>query len=124
MNKTWKEKNKPDNTCCEICYKYIPYNYIGVVKCVDPPICITRIVVRHTIGQEKQVKPNIDQHDLETKLKRAQGFLDKGKRVRFHMKFRGRERTHSEIGMDMMNDIIGRCVTNFERYFRNTGDMI
>ncbi len=56
--------------------------------------------------KEIQLRPVTDKHDLETKLRRAQGFLDKGKRVRFHMKFRGRERTHSEIGMDMINDIL------------------
>ncbi len=57
--------------------------------------------------KEIQLRPVTDKHDLETKLKRAQGFIDKGKRVRFHMKFRGRERTHSHLGMDMMNDILG-----------------
>ena len=56
--------------------------------------------------KEIQLRPVTDKHDLETKLKRAQGFLDKGKRVRFHMKFRGRERTHSEIGMAVMNGIL------------------
>ncbi|KKL84786.1 hypothetical protein LCGC14_1961240 [marine sediment metagenome] len=56
--------------------------------------------------KEIQLRPVTDKHDLETKLKRAQGFIDKGKRVRFHMKFRGRERTHSHLGMDMMNDIL------------------
>ena len=56
--------------------------------------------------KEIQLRPVTDKHDLETKLKRAQGFIDKGKRVRFHMKFRGRERTHSHLGMEMMEDIL------------------
>ena len=56
--------------------------------------------------KEIQLRPVTDKHDLETKLKRAQGFIDKGKRVRFHMKFRGRERTHSHLGMEMMENIL------------------
>lgn len=56
--------------------------------------------------KEVQLRPNIDVHDLETKLNKAKKFLEKGKHVRFHMRFRGREASHAEIGMTMMNNIL------------------
>ncbi len=56
--------------------------------------------------KEIQLRPNTDSHDIETKLKNARKFFEKGKRVRFNMRFRGRENTHAEIGMNMMNEII------------------
>lgn len=55
--------------------------------------------------KEIQLRPVTDTHDLEIKLRRAQKFLNEGKKVKFHMKFRGREASHSEIGMQIMLDI-------------------
>lgn len=56
--------------------------------------------------KELQLRPNIDEHDLQVKLRNARKFLDKGKHVRFFMKFRGREVTHVEIGMEKMKRIL------------------
>ena len=54
--------------------------------------------------KEVQLRPTTDVHDLETKMNKAKKFLEKGKHVRFHMRFRGREASHSEIGMEVMNN--------------------
>ena len=56
--------------------------------------------------KEIQLRPVTDNHDLDVKMKRARKFLSEGKKVRFHMKFRGREASHAEIGMEMMKDIL------------------
>lgn len=56
--------------------------------------------------KEVQLRPTTDVHDLETKMNKAKKFLEKGKHVRFHMRFRGREASHAEIGMEMMNGIL------------------
>lgn len=56
--------------------------------------------------KEIQLRPTTDTHDIETKMNQVRKFLDKGKHVRFHMRFRGREATHAEIGMNMMNNIL------------------
>jgi translation initiation factor IF-3 len=45
----------------------------------------------------------IDDHDQETKLKQAKGFLDAGHKVQFNLMFRGREMAHVDIGRDLMN---------------------
>ena len=41
--------------------------------------------------KEIQFRPNIDSHDLQTKLKRAEKFLSSGDKVKMVMQFRGRE---------------------------------
>lgn len=52
--------------------------------------------------KEVKVKPNIDTHDLETKMRHARDFLDKGNKVKVTCMFRGRERTHPEVGERVM----------------------
>ena len=44
----------------------------------------------------------IDDHDQETKLKQAKGFLAEGHKVQFNLMFRGREMAHVNIGRDLM----------------------
>lgn len=48
--------------------------------------------------KEVKLRPNIDDHDFETKLKRARDFLTKGNKVKVTCMFRGREMAHTEIG--------------------------
>jgi translation initiation factor IF-3 len=52
--------------------------------------------------KEIQMRPNIDTHDYETKMKAVNRFLDEGDRVKVTMRFRGREMAHQEIGMDLL----------------------
>ena len=52
--------------------------------------------------KEIQLRPNIDTHDYETKMKAMQRFLDDGDRVKVTMRFRGREMAHQELGMQLL----------------------
>lgn len=52
--------------------------------------------------KEIQMRPNIDTHDYETKMKAVNRFLDDGDRVKVTMRFRGREMAHQEIGMQLL----------------------
>lgn len=55
--------------------------------------------------KEVKLKPHIDEHDLNTKLKKAKDFLQKGCKVKFTCTFRGRELAHPEIG----EELVRRC---------------
>ena len=55
--------------------------------------------------KEIKIKPNIDTHDLQTKVKRAKEFLEKGNKVRLSCMFRGREMLHKDIGQKVMNKV-------------------
>ena len=52
--------------------------------------------------KEIQLRPNIDTHDYETKMKAVERFLDDGDRVKVTMRFRGREMAHQELGMQLL----------------------
>ncbi|WP_205245700.1 translation initiation factor IF-3 [Devosia naphthalenivorans] len=52
--------------------------------------------------KEVQMRPNIDTHDYDTKMKAVQRFLDDGDRVKVTMRFRGREMAHQELGMQLL----------------------
>lgn len=52
--------------------------------------------------KEIKLKPNIDEHDLQTKLKQARQFIEKGNKVKVSCMFRGREMAHPEYGQKMV----------------------
>ncbi len=55
--------------------------------------------------KEIKLRPVTETHDYNFKLKNAQKFLTKGDKVKFTIKFRGRELQHSNLGHDLMNKI-------------------
>lgn len=56
--------------------------------------------------KEVKMKPNIDTHDYDTKLRRARDFLEKGHKVRVTCMFRGREMAHPEVGRRVMQQFV------------------
>ncbi len=52
--------------------------------------------------KEVRITPNIGQHDLETKAKNARKFLKQGSKVKVSLKFRGRERAHTDVGRETL----------------------
>lgn len=55
--------------------------------------------------KEIQLRPTIDKHDLEIKIKRTIGFLEEGDRVRISLRFRGREMDHTDLGFQVINRV-------------------
>ncbi|WIY54560.1 translation initiation factor IF-3 [Devosia sp. YIM 151766] len=52
--------------------------------------------------KEVQMRPNIDDHDYETKMKAVHRFLGEGDRVKVTLRFRGREMAHQELGLQLL----------------------
>jgi translation initiation factor IF-3 len=52
--------------------------------------------------KEVRIKPKIDEHDLATKSRQAQRFLEEGDKVKLTVMFRGREMAHPDIGRDLL----------------------
>lgn len=52
--------------------------------------------------KEIQLKPQIGQHDLDTKARKAKEFLEKGDKVLVKVVFKGRQLAHKEIGEELM----------------------
>ena len=51
------------------------------------------------------MRPNIDDHDYETKMKAVRRFFDEGDKVKLTLRFRGREMAHLELGMELLNRV-------------------
>ena len=55
--------------------------------------------------KEIKLRPVTETHDYNFKLKNAQKFLSKGDKVKFTIRFKGRELQHSNLGYNLMNKI-------------------
>tara|TARA_B100000686_G_scaffold292905_1_gene321918 strand:+ start:456 stop:998 length:543 start_codon:yes stop_codon:yes gene_type:complete len=56
--------------------------------------------------KEIKLRPVTEIHDYNFKIKNAQRFLTKGDKVKFTVRFKGREMQHTSLGYDLMNRII------------------
>lgn len=54
--------------------------------------------------KEVRLSATIDLHDLEVKAKNCNKFLKQGDKVKISIRFRGRQATHGEIGLQVMKD--------------------
>ncbi len=57
--------------------------------------------------KEIKMRPNIDVHDYDFKMRAIHRFLDEGDKVKVTMRFRGREMAHQEIGMQVLERVRG-----------------
>ncbi|ENS12596.1 translation initiation factor IF-3 [Brucella abortus 88/217] len=55
--------------------------------------------------KEIKMRPNIDTHDYEVKMKAAQRFFEEGDKVKVTLRFRGREMAHQELGMKLLQRV-------------------
>lgn len=85
----------------------------------DPPVCkfldvgkfkyeaqkkanIARKTQKTQEIKEIKMRPNIDDHDFDTKMKKVVDFLEEGDKVKLTMRFRGREMSHMQLGLDVL----------------------
>ena len=55
--------------------------------------------------KEIKMRPNIDVHDYDVKMRSIQKFLGEGDKVKVTMRFRGREMAHQELGMKVLERV-------------------
>ena len=55
--------------------------------------------------KEIKMRPAIDDHDFQHKVRHAREFLEKGDKVKFTLMFRGREMAHPELGFKVMEKV-------------------
>lgn len=58
--------------------------------------------------KEIRMQPKIDDHDLDFKSKHVRDFLAEGNKVKVTVRFRGRELAHTELGLDVLKDVLKR----------------
>ncbi|MEQ9661282.1 MAG: translation initiation factor IF-3 [Parasphingopyxis sp.] len=55
--------------------------------------------------KEIKMRPNIDDHDYDVKMKKVFQFIEDGDKVKVTLRFRGRELSHRELGMDLLQRV-------------------
>ena len=98
---------------------------VKIVPNAQPPVCKLMDFDKHRFEQSKrekemrknqkvitlkevQLSATIEENDVQTKLKNAVKFLSAGDKVKVTIRFRGRQITHSEIGLKVMQDFVDR----------------
>lgn len=51
------------------------------------------------------MRPNIDDHDYDTKMKAVNRFIEEGDKVKVTLRFRGREFSHQALGMALLKRV-------------------
>ena len=89
---------------------------------VDPPVCKFLDIGRYKYEAQKKaneqrkkqktqeikeikMRPNIDVHDYDVKMRSVRKFLEEGDKVKVTMRFRGREMAHGELGMNVLRRV-------------------
>ncbi len=55
--------------------------------------------------KENKLRPNIDEHDYQVKMRNVQKFLNAGDKVKVTLRFRGREMAHQELGANVLTRV-------------------
>jgi translation initiation factor IF-3 len=55
--------------------------------------------------KEIKLRPNIDQHDYDVKMRNVRRFLTEGDKVKVTLRFRGREMAHTDLGMKVLERV-------------------
>jgi len=55
--------------------------------------------------KEIKMRPNIDTHDYNVKMRAIQRFFEAGDKVKVTIRFRGREMAHQDLGMNLLNRV-------------------
>jgi translation initiation factor IF-3 len=55
--------------------------------------------------KEIKMRPNIDDHDYDVKMRNVVKFIEEGDKVKMTLRFRGREMAHQELGMNLLKRV-------------------
>jgi translation initiation factor IF-3 len=69
------------------------------------------------------MRPNIDDHDYDTKMKKVHDFIGEGDKVKITLRFRGREMSHQQLGMQLLQRVAENVgeIAKVEAYPRMEG---
>ena len=96
----------------------------------NPPVCKILDFGKYRFEQEKKLReskknqkvlklkeirmePKTGSGDLDTKAKHVQEFLDEGSKVKVTIRFRGRELAHTELGYDVLQEVLKRLTSAY-----------
>jgi len=95
---------------------------VEIVPNASPPVCKILDYGKYRFNEQKKaaearkrqkvveikeikLRPGIDDHDYETKMKAVKRFFEEGDKVKFVLRFRGREMAHQELGFKVLERV-------------------
>jgi translation initiation factor IF-3 len=92
---------------------------VEIAPNADPPVCKILDYGKYKYEEQKKknearkkqkiievkeikLRPSIDDHDYDVKMRSMKSFIEEGDKVKVTMRFRGRELAHQELGMDVL----------------------
>ncbi len=103
------------------------FDLVEISPNADPPVCKILDIGKYKYEEQKRknearkkqkvievkeikLRPNIDDHDYDVKMRSMKRFLEEGDKVKITLRFRGREMAHMELG----HRLLDRVRTDFE----------
>lgn len=97
-------------------------NLVEVSPGADPPVCKYLDVGKYRYEAQKKanaarktqktqdikeikMRPNIDDHDYDVKMRAMNKFIGEGDKVKVTLRFRGREMAHQQLGVDLLRRV-------------------
>ena len=97
-------------------------NLVEISPNADPPVAKFLDVGKHRYEAQKKanlarktqktqqikeikMRPNIDDHDYDVKMRSVHKFIEEGDKVKMTLRFRGREMAHQHLGMDLLKRV-------------------
>ena len=97
-------------------------NLVEVSPGADPPVCKYLDVGKYRYEAQKKanaarktqktqdikeikMRPNIDDHDYDVKMRAMNKFIGEGDKVKVTLRFRGREMAHQQLGVDLLKRV-------------------
>ncbi len=97
-------------------------NLVEVSPGADPPVCKILDIGKFKYETQKKanlarksqhiqeikeikMRPNIDDHDYDVKMRAVKSFIEEGDKVKITLRFRGRELAHGQLGMKLLDRV-------------------
>ena len=97
-------------------------NLVEVSPGADPPVCKILDIGKFKYETQKKanlarknqhvqeikeikMRPNIDDHDYDVKMRAVKSFIEEGDKVKITLRFRGREMAHGQLGMRLLDKV-------------------
>ena len=97
-------------------------NLVEVSPGADPPVCKILDIGKYKYETQKKanlarksqhvqeikeikMRPNIDDHDYDVKMRNVSRFIEDGDKVKITLRFRGRELSHQQLGMNLLRRV-------------------
>jgi translation initiation factor IF-3 len=111
----------PTREAMQMAYE-VGLDLVEVAPLAEPPVCKILDIGKFKYEEQKKknearkkqrvievkeikMRPSIDEHDYQTKMKAMRRFLEEGDKVKVTIRFRGREMVHQDLGLKVLDRV-------------------